>query len=372
MELVALSAVRTMAGASLNPSTRAVSMMAQNPSPRLRVIVNPSFRSMGEVFRPSDRERLYEVCDVVWGRDDVMPLDQFQAELPSANAVVFGTFPGNPDEFHRDLPLLRAVFDASGGVPAHLDLAAAFRNGVYVGGVAPAFARQVAEMGLALTLASTREVCVGDRAMRAGEERWLHAGNEATWLLFGKTVGFVGCGSIARVLQRLLAPFGVRVLGFDPWIPDRMLRRDGIEPVGLEELFDASDVVYALAVPTPANAGMISRLLMERLRPHCLLVVLSRAHVVDFAAMSELALANRFRVALDVYDVEPFDPQRTHPLRQAPNVVHSAHRAGAVAEGLWEIGEMILDDLELLSLGMAPRSTQRITPEMWNRIRGQA
>jgi hypothetical protein len=36
-------------------------------------------------------------------------------------------------------------------------------------------------MALGLALAASREIVVGDRAMRQGGERWLHAGNTTTF-----------------------------------------------------------------------------------------------------------------------------------------------------------------------------------------------
>ena len=72
--------------------------------------------------------------------------------------------------------------------------------------------------------------------------------------------------------------------------------------------------------------------------------------MVDFDALTELVIAGRFRAAIDVFPREPLEPD--HPIRQAPNAILSAHRAGTVKEGLWEIGEMVLDDLEVILRGL--------------------
>ncbi|MBV7331828.1 hypothetical protein KFU94_27085 [Chloroflexi bacterium TSY] len=68
---------------------------------------------------------------------------------------------------------------------------------------APAFARQVAEMALGLALAAGREIVVGDRAMRANEERYSKEGNVGTFMLYDQPVGFIGYGSLARSLNPL-------------------------------------------------------------------------------------------------------------------------------------------------------------------------
>jgi phosphoglycerate dehydrogenase-like enzyme len=91
----------------------------------------------------------------------------------------------------------------------------------------------------------------------------------------------------------------------------------------------------------------------------------SRAHVVDFEALTDLVLARRFRAAIDVYPAEPLDPD--HPIRDAPGVVLSPHRAGLVEEALREIGRRVVDDLEALVRGLPPRRLQTADPELVQR-----
>jgi len=138
----------------------------------------------------------------------------------------------------------------------------------------------------------------------------------------------------------------------------------------LRILLSVSDVVFVLAVPTPRNWHMVSRELMERLRPDAILTLVSRAHLVDFDAMTELVSNGRFRAAIDVFPREPLEGD--HLGRTAPGTVLSAHRAGAIPEALQEIGRMVVDDLEALLAGESPARMQYATPEMIAGIRGSA
>jgi phosphoglycerate dehydrogenase-like enzyme len=95
------------------------------------------------------------------------------------------------------------------------------------------------------------------------------------------------------------------------------------------------------------------------------LVLISRAHVVDFDALTELVLAGRFKAAIDVFPTEPLADD--HPIRQAPGAVLSAHRAGSLKEGLWEIGQMVVDDLEAIISGLPPQRLQIAQPELIGR-----
>ena len=120
-----------------------------------------------------------------------------------------------------------------------------------------------------------------------------------------------------------------------------------------------------LAAPTSENRALLSRELLELVRPDAVLVLVSRAHVVDFDALTELVLDGRFRAAIDVYPDEPLDPG--HPIRTAPGAVLSPHRAGLVQEALREIGTRVVDDLEALVNGLPPRRLQTCEPELATR-----
>jgi phosphoglycerate dehydrogenase-like enzyme len=333
-----------------------------------KIIVAPHFRRMAEIFDPGTLERLRNLGAISWGRDGPMPQAEMEAALVDATAVVFGTWEYGRDAIPAAGDNLRYVFEVAGS-HAHKDLnyRACLERSIRVGGCAPAFGPAVAEMGLALALAAGRLVGEGDAAFRTGQEKWLHEGTVGAVTTWGKTIGFVGAGGLAVSLQQLLTPFQTSFVAYDPWLGDEVLRGRGIEPLDLPELFAISDFIYVLANPTPDNYQMIDAALMRRLRPHQTLVLLSRAHLVDFEALTDLLLEGRFRAAIDVWPSEPFDPH--HRIRTARNAVFSAHRAGAIPEALLEIGRMVVHDLEKLLRGddQALR-LQYATPELVDRL----
>lgn len=319
---------------------------------------------MGDVFSPADESRLREVVDVVWGRDEPMPLEEFRAALPQATAIVSGGW--RYGSVLEDATSLQAILTVSGGWPPELDYGRCLARGIRVLSAAPGFAGAVAEMALGLALACSRDIARGDRAMRSSEERWLSAADGLeTFLLSGKRVGFVGFGNIGRRLRELLEPFRCELLAYDPWLTDAHLRHEGVEPTSLEHLLACSRVVFVLATPTSENETLLSRTRLELVGPDAVLVLVSRAHVVDFEALADLVLAGRFRAAIDVFPEEPFDPE--HPIRTAPGVVLSPHRAGLVQEALWELGQMVVDDLEAIARGLPPRRLQAAEPELVTR-----
>lgn len=329
----------------------------------MTVLLDPSFRTVDEIFSPDDRSRLDALAEVVWGRDDPMPVADATQALTEAVAVISSGWRYGP--ITDQMPNLRAILDVSGAFPGGLDYAECFRRGIRVLSAAPAFGPQVAEMALGMALAVARGIVQADADLKAGREKWLHAGNSAAYQLFDQPVGFIGFGSIARCLQSLIAPFRCRISAYDPWLSDGFLRSQGVAPVSLEELLRESRIVFVLAAPTLENGALLSREMLELIDREAALILISRSHVVDFDALTELLLAGRFAAAIDVFPTEPLPAD--HPIRTAPGTILSAHRAGSVPAGLRDIGRMVLDDLEAILDGLPPQRMQQAQPELIGR-----
>ena len=175
--------------------------------------------------------------------------------------------------------------------------------------------------------------------------------------MFGAAVGFVGYGQIAREIHRLLRPFGVKVQAFDPWLSEEVARNEGVEPVNLDELMGRARCLFVTAVPTKENKGLLDGHSLSLLQNGALVVLVSRAHLIDFDALIDEVTSGRLKAAIDVFPTEPF--AAGHALRGLPNVILSPHRAAAVAEGRHLIGELILEDLRAMKVGAEPANLQR-------------
>src|SRR5437762_1561031 len=128
-------------------SSTGESAMPEKPA----VIVDPNFRKMGEIFSRRDLVRLHDLVEVVWGKDDPMPIDAFCQAVPDALAVVCADWRYG-DEALRSASNLRAILTVSGGFPRNLDYETCFARHIRVLSAAPAFGRSVAEMALGMAL----------------------------------------------------------------------------------------------------------------------------------------------------------------------------------------------------------------------------
>ena len=180
-------------------------------------------------------------------------------------------------------------------------------------------------------------------------------------------MGFIGFGGLARALKPLLDPFGCPIQVFDPWLTDSYLRTQKVSPVDLDTLLSTSKVIFVLAVPSAANRALLDREKLNLIRPDAVFILLSRAHVVDFDALTELLLAGRFQAGIDVFPQEPLPKE--HPIRKAKHAVLSSHRAGANQEALLNIGRIVADDIEAICSDRIPQAMQQAQPE-FIRLRG--
>ncbi len=320
-----------------------------------KIIFDPHWRSMDELFSPSARAQLQK-HDVVWGKDAPIPKDVLQDALLTAEVFIAAS-PVVSKETLENAPKLKAVIEVSGAFPDTIDYAACAERGVEVLSCAPGFRSAVAEMGLAMTLSATRGLVREHEAFRKGTERWLMDCADTDFTLFGAKVGFVGFGQIAQEMTRLLAPFNVEISAFDPWLPEAVAKDFGIQLVDLGELASSSRVLHMTAVPTANNRGMIDADVLKQMPDHSVLIVLSRAHLVDFDALTAEAQSGRLTIVTDVFPEEPLAAD--HPIRSLPNVILSPHRAAAVAGGRHLIGDLMLADIDAIANGRPERQLQQ-------------
>ena len=139
-----------------------------------------------------------------------------------------------------------------------VDIAAATARNIPVTNVPDTFIEEVADHTMMLLLATFRRLTLMDEMVRTG--RW---GEGRPYLnrfprLLGQTLGFVSFGHVARAVAIRAQPFGVRMIGFDPYIEELMMTSYAVEPVSLNELLERSDIVSMHAPSTSEVHHMLT------------------------------------------------------------------------------------------------------------------
>ena len=244
-----------------------------------------------------------------------------------------------------------------------------FERGIHVVTTAAVFALPVAEIGLGLALALLRDIVDADLAFREGREVWGLDGNQQARLLSGADVGLIGYGELGRAVHRLLAASARASASMTLGFPPPSSPTPGREPADLDTVLSQSDVVFVLAAVTSENRGFLGAADFASMRKGAAFILLSRADVVDFAALMAAVAAGHIRAASDVFPEEPM-PQ-DHPVRSLPGFLRSAHRAGALDLAFLRMGDMVLEDMALLDRGLPPVRCKRAERETVARLRSR-
>jgi D-3-phosphoglycerate dehydrogenase len=119
--------------------------------------------------------------------------------------------------------------------------------------------------------------------------------------LSGRTLGVVGCGRLGRMVAGFGLAFAMKVLVHDH-NPENLARAPaGVEPVGLDQLLDTSDVVSLHLPLNESTRGFLSAERLARMRPGALLLNTARGELVDEAALLDALRSGRLAgAALDV------------------------------------------------------------------------
>lgn len=330
------------------------------------VISAPAPRTLPLVFREgalASLKRTYEVVET-----DAEGLPELQAKTLATARYLIGQ-PPLPADLVKRMSSLRAVFNVEGNFTPDMDYERLFSRGVHVLSPSQVFARPVAEIGLGMALDLFRQITASNQDFADGTEAWGLDGNQRARLLHRAEVGMIGYGEIGRVLHDLLRPFDVTLKVFDPWLPDATIANAGAVPVEFDKAMSEADLVFVVAGVTSENQGFIDEAAFASMRDGAAFVLLSRADVVDFDALLTAVGSGRITAASDVWPEEPLAVH--HTARRMPGLLRSAHRAGAMTGVFHEMGDYVLDDMELMDRDLPPLRCRRAERETVGRMRSR-
>ena len=277
--------------------------------------------------------------------------DPLGAELSDAGALMVTTQPVT-DVILAAMPKCRIVARVGTGLDG-IDLDAAARRGVYVTNVADYSVDEVSAHAVTLLLAHARRLRQYQALVTQGG--WSSTGGGPIRRLRGLTLGVAGFGRIGRATAVKARGLGLRVIAFDPLLPEQDIRAAGAEPVSWAGLLAESDYL-SLHVPlTPQSRHMINADALAAMKPSAVLINTARGGLVD-----ETALANAIRsgtiagAALDVLTDEP--PPAGHPLLGDERILITPHSAWYSLEAQRDVVAGACEDVRRVLSGQPPRS----------------
>jgi phosphoglycerate dehydrogenase-like enzyme len=287
-------------------------------------------------------QKLMNIEKKIYSKADVIN----ERELFSDVEIVFSTW-GMPDfteeEIKTCFPNLKCVFYGAGTVQR---FARPFLScGVKVFSAWAANAVPVAEMTVAEIILSNKGYYLTSRLFSTSGRRAAREAFQSCRGNYGETVGIIGAGMIGRLVIEMLKVYRLKVIVFDPFLPDEKAAELGVEKCGLAELFERAFVVSNHLANNAQTQGMLNYDLFRRMRENAVFINTGRgAQVIEEDLVRILRERPDLTALLDVTYPEP--PACDHPFYTLPNCLLTPHIAGSAGDEVARMGEYMLAECE--------------------------
>lgn len=162
---------------------------------------------------------------------------------------------------------------------------------------------------------------------------------------YGETVGIIGAGMIGKLVIKMLKAYNLKMLVFDPFLPDEKAAELGVKKCELAELFERSFVVSNHLANNAQTVGMLNYDLFSKMRENAVFINTGRgAQVVESDLVCVLRERPDLTALLDVTYPEP--PTEGHPFYTLNNCLLTPHIAGSAGDEVARMGEYMLSEFE--------------------------
>ena len=214
-----------------------------------------------------------------------------------------------------------------------IDLDAATEKCIVVTNVPDYCIDEVSTHAVSLMLALNRRLFVMDGAVRRSATNFVPPNRKSVeqvirpvLRLQDQVLGIVGLGRIGTATALKARGLGMKVIAWDPYVWDAVMRSHGVEPVDMDTLFKTADMISIHCSLTEETRTMIDDQAISKMKSTAYLINTARGEVVDEAAL--IRALNDGRILGAGLDVTHNDPlPEDDPLRAAPNTILTGHGA---------------------------------------------
>ncbi len=225
----------------------------------------------------------------------------------------------------------------------NVDLDFAKSKSIFVTNSPSANLISVVELTVALIISVSRKLSLADSHLKKGEwNRSQFLGNE----LYGKTLGIVGFGKAGRLVAERMKSFGMSIVFYDPYVTDW---NGSEESIKLDDLLRTADVVSIHVIKTKDTENLISKDMLDLLKPSSVIINTSRGGVLDEDYLFELLESEKiFGAGLDVYSNEP--PKNVDRYKGL-NLVTTPHIGASTNEAQLKAGLETIENIKKILAG---------------------
>ena len=295
-------------------------------------------------------ERLDRACKLLGHHPVASPLDlRDQCQHLEVMVTSWGC-PRITAEMAKEFPKLKLIAHMAGSVKGFVE-EDVWRRGVKVTNAVAANAQPVAEYAVAAILFANKRIFQLNRlfmAERVNRAPWSkeapNAGN------YRKQVGIVGASHVGRLVLRLLRPYDVKVLLYDPYVSPLQARDLNATKVGLSELMSQSDTVSLHAPLLEETRTMIGSRELALMKDGATIINTGRGALIDQPALIDELASGRLFAVLDTTDPEELPPDS--PLFDLYNLFLTPHIAGSLGTETQRLADQIVSEVERFATGI--------------------
>jgi D-3-phosphoglycerate dehydrogenase len=282
--------------------------------------------------------------------------DGIVAASASADALLV-TYAKITAEMIQKMPKCRIISRFGIGVD-NVDIPAASTAGIVVTKVPDYCIDEVSDHAMALLLALVRKIPSSSARTHGG--RWEMKAVVPIHRLRDSVLGLAGFGRIPQLVAPKAKAFGMRVVAYDPFVPEDVFTRAGVDRVDLAQLLAASDYISVHAPLTPETRHLFNRETFGQMKRGAYVVNTARGPIIDEAALAEALDSGQIAgAALDVMAQEPPPPS---PLFGRDNVIITPHTSFYSEESLVELQVKAAQEVVSVLSGKSPRNP--VNPEV--------
>jgi D-3-phosphoglycerate dehydrogenase len=239
----------------------------------------------------------------------------------------------------------------------NVDIPVATSKGIVVTRVPDYCLDEVSDHAMALLLALIRKIPSSNARTQAGE--WKMPAVVPIHRLRGTVLGLVAFGQIPQLVAPKAKAFGMRVVTYDPYIPDEVLKRAGVDRVEFDELVRISDYVSIHTPLMPATHHLFNADVFSRMKPTAYIVNTARGPIIDETALAQ-ALDQK-KIAGAALDVMEKEPPGSSPLFGRDNIIVTPHTSFYSEESLVDLQTKAAEEVVRVLTGQVPKNP--VNPE---------
>jgi len=236
----------------------------------------------------------------------------------------------------------------------NVDLKAA-ANKIQVARVPAYSPNAIAEHTVALMLSLNRKI---HRAYWRTRDSNFSLGGLMGFDMYQKYAGVVGTGKIGKVLIKILSGFGMQVLAYDPYPDNEFAEETGCSYVGLDDLFQKSDIISLNCPLTKETEYMINIKTIEKMKDGVMIINTGRGKLIRTADLIGGLKSGKIGSAgLDVYEEEAeyfFEDLSNRVLTDDilarlltfNNVIITSHQGFFTREALYNISKTTMNNIK--------------------------